>query len=293
MKKATAIITLALGACLLCGCGSSKDTTANDKATTTAEAKVEKKDSTKEDKTEEKKTEEKTEEKTEAETEEKTEETTEGAKMEVQPDENGEYRIPDESIWGDIWGQAAIVDTLDYAGDGYICVSLEKAYLRNDEHWLVGIKSMEGDDTVYYYYVNSREVVPVDSSAPSRAAGSNQNIIMNFIGNYASDRATMTVSNFGSDGAAFAITAGNSYDTTTYWSMSGDIEQYDDRLEIAYTNGAKTVNEYNDDGSLASSDVIYNGSSGRMTIWVNDYSISWSSDEAGDSDVCGTFTPAN
>ena len=301
MKKTTAIITLALGACLLCGCGSSnsQDTTAKDKVTTTSEAKVEKKDSKKDDKkTEEKKEEkkeEKTEEKTEAKTEEKTEEkteaTTEGAKMEVSVDESGQYSIPEESIWGDIWGQSAIVNALEYAGDDYICVSLEKGYLRNNEHWIVGLKKMNSDDgTVYTYYVNDSEVVPAEADAPSRAQGSGQNIIMNFIGEYYCDRAVMTVSNFGSDGAAFVITAGGGYSSNVCWTMSGDINQYDDRLEIPYYNGAKTVNEYNDDGSLASSEVEYNGGSGCMTIWLNDNSITWSSDDDSDSGTYSTFT---
>jgi hypothetical protein len=78
--------------------------------------------------------------------------------------------IPEESIYGGIWGQSAIVDVLDYAagftGKTYICTNLEKAYLRNQEKWLVEIKEMDGDGTLYHFYIDENEIVPQEVFPP-------------------------------------------------------------------------------------------------------------------------------
>lgn len=76
--------------------------------------------------------------------------------------------------YGGLSGQDAILQALGYAGSGYQCVSYEKQYLQGQEAWYIGVQAAAGsDETVYYIYVNSDQIVPV-SDIPAVGDDSNQ-----------------------------------------------------------------------------------------------------------------------
>lgn len=55
----------------------------------------------------------------------------------------------------------AITKALEFAGPAYAQVSAEQAYLRNVEHWLIGVhRDGDTESLVYYIYVSADEVVP-------------------------------------------------------------------------------------------------------------------------------------
>lgn len=167
-KGSAALVTVALGACLLCGCGGSgKDTTAS-KETTEAASK-DTKENTKESKkdTTEETGKKDTQENAATEAADTTAADTESQDTEAQQTETEEPLVSDDKIYAGIWEQSAMNSALEYAGSSYMVVSTEKAYLRNVEKWLVGIQKIDGsDDTVYYLYVDDKEVVP-QSELPS------------------------------------------------------------------------------------------------------------------------------
>ena len=161
-KGSAALVTVALGACLLCGCGGSgKDTTAS-KETTEAASK-DTKESNKESKkdTTEESGKKDTQENAATEAADTTAADTESQDTEAQQTETEEPLVSDDKIYAGIWEQSAMNSALEYAGSSYMVVSTEKAYLRNVEKWLIGLKKADGsDDTVVYVYVDDSEVVP-------------------------------------------------------------------------------------------------------------------------------------
>lgn len=57
--------------------------------------------------------------------------------------------------------QSAVQNAIAYAGTGYMSVSTEQRYFRNQEAWYIGLTSIDGhDDTVYYVYVTANDVIP-------------------------------------------------------------------------------------------------------------------------------------
>lgn len=91
-----------------------------------------------------------------------------------------------------------------------------------------------------------------------------QNPIMNFVGNYASGRATILVEADGDEGGKATVTWGSSAFENVVWTMSGD---YDAESHVlSYDDCVKTEYAYNDDGSVASDKEIYTGGTGTMTF---------------------------
>ena len=76
--------------------------------------------------------------------------------------------------YGGLTGQNAILAALNYAGEGYQCVSYEQRYLQNSEAWYIGIQAADGSDpTVYYLYVNANDCVPT-GDIPSISGGNGE-----------------------------------------------------------------------------------------------------------------------
>ena len=73
--------------------------------------------------------------------------------------------------YGGLSGQQAILKALNFAGEGYQCVSYDKQYLQNQEAWYVGVQATDGsNDTVYYIYVNADQCVS-ETEIPAISAG--------------------------------------------------------------------------------------------------------------------------
>ena len=75
-----------------------------------------------------------------------------------------------------------------------------------------------------------------------------QNPVMNFIGFYRADRASILVEAEGKDGAKFTVTWGSSYNERSEWIMSGRFDT--DTLTVAYDNCVRTDCVFAEDGSV-------------------------------------------
>ncbi len=110
--------------------------------------------------------------------------------------------------------------------------------------------------------------------AGSEAAESDgQNPVMNFVGTYGCERATMIVECKGADEAQFTVTWSGSAASHAEWTMSGKLDT--DKLTVDYTDCVKKEVTFNEDGSVASEDVIYEDGTGTITFSPEDNSLTW------------------
>lgn len=103
---------------------------------------------------------------------------------------------------------------------------------------------------------------------------SGQNPLMNFVGPYACDRASMLVECSGKSDAKITITWGSSASENSEWVITGAFDT--DTLTVDYTDAVKTNYVYNSDGSVKSQDVEYSDGSGRVVFHDGDsLSCTW------------------
>lgn len=103
-----------------------------------------------------------------------------------------------------------------------------------------------------------------------------QNPVMNFVGPYACDRATMEVQ--AKDGSAALITVRWSGSVSSYasWEMSGEFNS--ETMTVNYTDCKKTTVETDETGSTLSENTEYENGSGKL-IFHEDNTITWEDDE--------------
>ena len=107
-----------------------------------------------------------------------------------------------------------------------------------------------------------------------------QNPIMNFIGEYASDRILMTVSASGSTGASIKITWAGSVSELEEWTMSGEaVVEDDNKITVHYTDCQKKGMVYNEDGSVASETVEYENGTGTITFIYENSVVTWEDEQ--------------
>lgn len=100
-----------------------------------------------------------------------------------------------------------------------------------------------------------------------------QNPVMNFVGTYGCERATMIVECKGADEAQFTVTWSGSAATHAEWTMSGKLDT--DKLTVDYTDCVKKEVTFNEDGSIASEDVIYENGTGTIRFSADEYALTW------------------
>ena len=111
---------------------------------------------------------------------------------------------------------------------------------------------------------------------------SGQNPLMNFVGPYACDRASMQVECSGQSGANIAITWGSSASENSVWTIVGDFDP--DTLTVTYSDAVKTNFVYNSDGSVKSEEVEYSDGSGRIVFHEGEQlSCTWENDNEPDN----------
>ena len=115
-----------------------------------------------------------------------------------------------------------------------------------------------------------------EDSGEAEAADDGQNPVMNFVGPYASGRASMQVDASGEHDATITITWGSSAAESTEWVMSGAFDP--DTLAVEYSGAVKTNYVYGDDGSVKSQEVEYSDGTGRITFHDDPLSCTWESD---------------
>ncbi len=89
-----------------------------------------------------------------------------------------------------------------------------------------------------------------------------QNPIMNFIGTYGADRASVVVEPQGDDSGKITVTWASSASEGSKWVMSGVFDF--NTMTITYTNGVKTNYKYGEDGNIASESTVYTDGKGKI-----------------------------
>ncbi len=104
-----------------------------------------------------------------------------------------------------------------------------------------------------------------------------QNPVMNFIGNYQSERRSMLVEAKGMDEAKVTVRWGSDAWTHSEWVMTGKITEEGDGLVMRYTDGTYAAVETDEEGNESRSEETA-GLTG--TVWFNsDYTITWTDDQ--------------
>ena len=112
-----------------------------------------------------------------------------------------------------------------------------------------------------------------------------QNPVMNFIGVYGHDRASVMVEPDGMDGAKITVTWASSAAENAEWVMSGKFD--DETRSVHYTDGVKTVYIWNEQGDIESETVEYENGEGTITFSDGDaLTLTW--DDAQEHIADGT-----
>ncbi len=107
---------------------------------------------------------------------------------------------------------------------------------------------------------------------------SGQNPVMNYIGDYGYARATLHVEADGMDGAKVLVTWGSSAFDHGEWEMSGSFDP--ETRTITYDNAVLKTVAFNEDGTTASEETVYENGSGTITfrdgavltaVWADDH----------------------
>ena len=110
------------------------------------------------------------------------------------------------------------------------------------------------------------------------AAEDGQNPIMNFIGYYSCDRASIFIEPDGDRGAKAVVDWGSNATESTTWEMSGAFDT--ENLTISYSDCIKTNYVYNENGDIESMEEVYADGSGKIIFTDGqDLSLIWEDDQ--------------
>ena len=128
----------------------------------------------------------------------------------------------------------------------------------------------------------AKDAAPAGSEA---AAEDGQNPVMNFIGVYGHDRASIMVEADGMENAKITVTWGSSAAENAEWVMSGKFDP--ETLTVQYTDCVKTVYVWNEQGEIDSETVEYENGEGTITFTDGEaLSLTW--DDAQEHIADGT-----
>ena len=103
-----------------------------------------------------------------------------------------------------------------------------------------------------------------------------QNPVMNIIGKYGCDRATMTIECQGKDEAKINVTWGGSASECAEWNMVGVFDTTTNTVN--YKDCEKKVVTYGEDGNVQDEKVEYTDGTGSIKV-NDDYSLTWTDDK--------------
>ena len=114
-------------------------------------------------------------------------------------------------------------------------------------------------------------------AAPQVEAGAEdgQNPIMNFVGTYAKDRASILVEADGMQESKFTIMWGSSAAEHSEWTMTGVLNT--ETLTVDYTDAVKKNVVFNEDGTVASEEVVYEN--GKGSFKFEGSTLTWTDEE--------------
>ena len=116
------------------------------------------------------------------------------------------------------------------------------------------------------------------SSEEAETEDSGQNPVMNFVGNYVCDRASILISAEGENGASVLVNWASSATENSTWVMSGEFDT--DKLQIYYQDCVRTDYVYNEAGEIESSTDVFTGGHGFITFSEGSpLSLTWQEDQ--------------
>lgn len=125
-------------------------------------------------------------------------------------------------------------------------------------------------------------------TAAAPAAEDGQNPVMNFVGVYECDRASILVEAKGQNEAAFTVNWGSSASENTEWTMSGTFDE--EGLYVYYSDCVRRDLVYNEDGSIKEETKVYTGGKGSI-IFKDDGALTLTWDDQAEHAADGmTFT---
>jgi hypothetical protein len=104
-----------------------------------------------------------------------------------------------------------------------------------------------------------------------------QNPVMNFIGVYQCDRASVLVEAQGKEDAKITVTWGSSYKENSEWVMSGKF--YTDTLRVEYHDCERYDRVYREDGSVESETKVYYNGHGFVFFDYDTNTLTWQDDQ--------------
>lgn len=123
-------------------------------------------------------------------------------------------------------------------------------------------------------------MVPVLSACGGnqKSADDGQNPIMNFVGTYGHDRASIFIGAEGEDGASATVNWASSAAENSTWIMSGTFDT--ETLTLEYHDCVKTDYVYDESGEISSQEEVYTGGHGFITFTEGDpLSLTWQDDQ--------------
>ena len=161
--------------------------------------------------------------------------------------------------------------------------------------WLFVKWTMNGED----YSTEEEITVDISESADFIAVfewsedaamdADGQNPVMNFVGEYAADRAYAIVDADGEDSALISIEWGDSAWSLAQWVMSGRFDA--DTLTVEYDDCILTYVTYGEDGSLESEEIQYENGTGRV-VFGEDGTFTWQDDQSEIENLVFEWMPA-
>lgn len=106
-----------------------------------------------------------------------------------------------------------------------------------------------------------------------------QNPVMDYIGNYACDRAKIMIeATDDENGASAKVTWSSSVSENSEWTMTGTFDA--ETLQFEYHDGVRTDYVYKEDGEVDSQEEVYTGGHGFMTFAAGDpNTLTWQEDQ--------------
>lgn len=126
-----------------------------------------------------------------------------------------------------------------------------------------------------------------DTAATTEEDG--QNPVMNVIGPYVNDRATVFVEANGMEGARVIVTWANDVNSQNQWLMTGDFDSA--TQTITYTDAVQVTRTYGEDGSITAETEVYNNGTGSI-VFGEGGTLTWQDDTGHVADgLVFTFSP--
>ena len=150
---------------------------------------------------------------------------------------------------------------------------------------------------------SSKEEAPAEETTPAEETSEEtaeetaeetseegQNPVMNFVGDYASDRCTITVEAGEGKVANITVDWASSAAERSEWTMSGEFDE--ETTSVYYHDCTKKNLVFAEDGSVSSEETVYEGGHGTFTFNADEQTLTWTDDIENIADgAVFTFIP--